>query len=496
MNQELLINVCEYETRVAVVNDGLLQELHLSRAGSSSITGNVYLGRVQRVIPGMQAAFVDIGLERPGFLHARDVSRSRGDDEASGGVPDIRSMLRPEQVVLVQVSKDPISTKGARLTTDLAIASRFVVLMPFSDHIGISQRIEDDEERERLKRSIEQARSQQGSGMGFIARTAAEGIDAAMIDTDVRFLARLWDRLANRHAGATAPACVYEELPLHIRMVRDVVLPDVSQIMIDDAATHDRVQTFVGEFLPEFDGRVKLHTDPSALFARYGVEEEIQRALLRTVPLKCGGSIVIEQTEAMTTIDVNTGGFLGSHDLEETVFRTNLEAAQIIPRQLRLRNLGGIVVVDFIDMTSEEHKREVMRVLEKLCDADSARIRIEGFSSLGLVQLSRKRTSDSLARQMCDPCERCEGRGVVKSAVSTCAEILRAVAQHAARHPRSEPCEYLIRASETVVDRFLDEDAEHLQSLSRRVGTPVRLQVEPCCLPGQFDLVLVQPARD
>ena len=496
MNQELLINVCEYETRVAVVNEGLLQELHLSRAGSGSITGNVYLGRVQRVIPGMQAAFVDIGLERPGFLHARDVARRRDDDDENRGVPDIRSVLRPEQVVLVQVSKDPISSKGARLTTDLAIASRFVVLMPFSDHIGISQRIDDDEERERLRTCIEQARAEHGSNMGFIARTAAEGVDAAMIDTDVRFLARLWDRLANRRVGASAPTCVYEELPLHIRMVRDVVLPDVSRIMIDDAATHDRVQAFVSEFLPEFDGRVKMHTDASALFARYGVEEEIQRALLRTVPLKCGGSIVIEQTEAMTTVDVNTGGFLGSHDLEETVFRTNLEAAQIIPRQLRLRNLGGIVVIDFIDMMSEEHKREVMRVLEKLCDADSARIRIEGFSSLGLVQLSRKRTSDSLARQMCDPCERCDGRGVVKSAVSTCAEILRTVAQHAARHQRSERCEYLIRAAEPVVDRFLDEDAAHLQSLSRRVGTPVRLQVEPCCLPGQFDLVLVQPARD
>ncbi len=497
MNVELLINVCEYETRVALVGDGLLQELHLSRAGSASITGNVYLGVVQRVIPGMQAAFIDIGLERPGFLHARDIARQRGAnaEEDGSAAPDIRKFLQAGERVLVQVNKDPISSKGARLSTDLAIASRYTVLMPFSEHIGISQRIEEDTERERLRSAIEELRAELGIGKGFIARTAAEGVGRDQLAADLRFLERLWERLLERRVRSAPPACIYEELPLHIRMVRDVVSPEVERIIIDDAGTFRRVQEFVSEFLPEFESRLHLHDEAAPLFSRYGVEEEIQRALKREVPLKCGGSIVIEQTEAMTTVDVNTGAYLGSHDLEETVFRTNMEAAQCIPRQLRLRNLGGIVVIDFIDMLEEAHKREVMRVLEKSCDADSARIRIEGFSSLGLVQMSRKRTSDSLVRQMCEPCERCEGRGVVKSAVSTCGEILRSVALHARKTQAPDASEYVIRAAECVVDRLLDEDAAHLERLSRSVGRTVRLQVEPCYLPGQYDLVLVQSAR-
>ncbi len=495
MNSELLINVCEYETRVALVADGLVSELHVSRSGSTSLTGNVYLGRVARVIPGMQAAFVDVGLERPGFLHARDIARDRSAEaEDSGAVPDIRQLLRPGDRILVQISKDPISTKGARLTTELAVASRYMVLMPFSEHIGISQRIDDEDERERLRSTIDALRVKRGEQIGFIARTAAEGASEDQLAADMSFLSRLWDRLLERRSQVQCPACVYEELPVHIRMVRDVVSPEVDSIIIDDYKTFVRVSSFVEEFLPEFNDRLMQHKERTGLFARYGVEEEIQRALGSEVGLKCGGSIVIEQTEAMTTIDVNTGGYLGGHDLEETVFRTNLEAAQLIPRQLRLRNLGGIVVIDFIDMRCEDNQREVLRALERAAEADAARTRIEGFSSLGLVQMSRKRTSDSLIRQLCEPCDRCQGSGLVKTAETTTGEILRNVALHAGTSTDSKSCEYLIRAGEQVVDRLLDEDAQHLANLSQQIGRRVRLQVEPCYRPGQFDVVLVQIA--
>ena len=489
MSAELLINVCEFETRVAVVADGLLQEVHLSRDGSSSLSGNVYLGRVEKVIPGMQAAFVAIGLERPGFLHVRDIAVRRPPGSDGGAkTPDIRSLVKAGDEVLVQITKDPISTKGARLTTDLAIASRFTVLMPFSDHIGISQRIEEEPERERLRALIDAHRAE---GQGFIARTAAEGADDAALARDMRFLNRLWDRLLERRAESEIESCVYEELPLHIRMVRDVVTPDVKAIVIDDDATYERVQGFVSRFLPEFESVLQRHEARTPILARYGVEDEINRALDSQVGLKCGGSIVIEQTEAMTTVDVNTGAFLGGTNLEETVYRANLEAASLIPRQLRLRNLGGIVVIDFIDMADEEHQRQVLRVLEKGFEADPARIRLEGFSSLGLVQLSRKRTMDSLQRLLCEPCERCDGTGLVKSAGTTSLEVLRALACE--REKSGAGHEIVVRSHEAVVDRLLDEDASYLERIAGQLGCSVRLQVEPCCGPGEFELMLMQP---
>ncbi|MGI9324912.1 MAG: Rne/Rng family ribonuclease [Pseudomonadales bacterium] len=499
MAEELIINVSDFETRVALLDQGSACEVHLARANNYSLTGNIYLGRVERVIPGMQAAFVDVGLERPGFLHARDIDDLKlpvGEDKVEHR--DIRDLLRTGQEIMVQVAKDPISTKGARLTAQLAIASRYLVLMPFTDHIGISQRIEDEAEKDRLRELVSSLREQQDVQVGFIVRTAGEGVAAGALEMDMRVLVRMWDKiLKNRHA-AGCPGSIYQEIPLHIRVVRDLAGPTLERIVIDHQPTFGRVRSFVEEFLPEFADRLEFYEEPRPLFERYGVEDELKRALGKTVELKCGGHLVIEQTEAMITIDVNTGKFLGGSNLEDTVFRANLEAAQMIPRQLRLRNLGGIVVIDFIDMIDEEHQRQVLRALEKASELDAARIRIEGFSSLGLVQLSRKRTRESLLQQLCEPCERCTGSGVVRTAATTCSEIFRAISQDSDLRCGALPKdagEYLIRATDSVVDRLLDEDSESLAQLGRLIGRDIRIQIEPSYGPGQFDIVLVQGVR-
>ncbi len=502
MTEELLINVNDFETRVALLAGGSVQEVHLARAEGYSLTGNIYLGKVERIVPGMQAAFIDLGLERPGFLHVRDIEGPRlmlG--EAPERAADIRDLLHDGQQLMVQVAKDPISGKGARLTTQLALASRYIVLMPFNDHIGISQRIEEEAERTRLKDLIDARRAAQGVAMGFIARTAAEGVGESVIDTEVRVLARMWDKILEKKRQVTCPALVYQEIPLHIRVVRDLAGPRLSRILIDHEETYQRVRDFVVDFLPESVDRVQLYQESRPLFERFGVEEELARALAKRVPLKSGGHLIIEQTEAMITIDVNTGGFLGASNLEDTVYRTNLEAAQVIPRQLRLRNLGGIIVIDFIDMEDEEHRRQVLRALEKACEADPARIRLEGFSSLGLVQMSRKRTRESLVQQVCEPCAKCSGLGVVKTPQTTCIEVFRAILRDARgrcagrENDAGAAVEYLIRATETVVDRLLDEDAAQLAALCREIGRDVRIQVEPSYGPGEFDVVLVQGAR-
>jgi ribonuclease G len=498
MAEELLITVSEFETRVAKLAGGAVQELHLAPASGYSLTGNIYIGKVERIIQGMQAAFVDVGLERPGFLHVRDIEGPRllqAENGEPSESPDIRDLLHEGQQLMVQVAKDPISGKGARLTTQLAIASRYMVLMPFTDHIGISQRIEDEAERERLKRLIDEVRQQQGIGMGFIARTAVDGADREAIEQDVRVLTRIWDKVLAKKANAACPDVVYEELPLHIRVVRDLTDPNVETIRIDHRDTYERVRRFVDEFIPDFSERMRLYDEDRQLFQRYGIDDEISRALDRKVSLKSGGHLVIEQTEAMTTIDVNTGGFLGSKSLEETVFRTNMEAAAVIPRQLRLRNLGGIIVIDFIDMEEEDHQRQVLRTLEKAAEADPSRMRIEGFSSLGLVQMSRKRTRESLIQQICEPCSQCGGAGFVKTPESTCLEVFRAIVEDARVRCKGPRQDYLIRSTADVVDRLLDEDADQLSRLSDQIGREISIQLEPSCQPGDFDIVLVQPMR-
>ncbi len=498
MAEELLINVHPFETRVALVAHGLLQEVHIARASGYSVTGNLYLGKVERIVPGMQAAFVDVGLQRPGFLHARDIDSPRiftanGEAEAQPR-PDIRDLLHDGQSVLVQVEKDPIATKGARLSTQLALASKYLVYMPNETHIGISQRIDDETERERLRETLSAVKAGCEIDGGIIARTAAEGAEAAQLENDIQLLHRIWQRVSRRAEAATAPSLVYEELPLHTRMIRDLAGEQTETIFIDDDQTYQRIRGYVDEFIPGYAERLHYYDGRRPLFERHGVEDEAMRALEPKVALKSGGSLVIEQTEAMISIDVNTGGFLGGHNLEETVFRANMEAAVAIPRQLRLRNLGGIIVIDFIDMEEEEHQRQVLRALEKALELDPARTRLEGFSSLGLVQMSRKRTRESLAQSMCSPCPSCNGVGFVRTPESTSVEVLRALSQDYQARCRNKSAEgdYLIRATEAVVDRLLDEDAEHLAELSRTIQRDVRIQVEPSYLEGQFDIVLVQ----
>ena len=497
MAEELLINVNPFETRVALVSHGLLQEIHIARADGYSVTGNIYMGKVERIVPGMQAAFVDIGLQRPGFLHARDINRPKVmvTDETSSekpDKPDIRKLLHEGQSVLVQVEKDPIATKGARLSTQLAIASKYLVLMPNEHHIGISQRIDDEAERQRLRAALSDI--QADAQFGIIARTASDGVEPEQLAADVALLQRIWARVLERSKTAQAPALIYEELPLHTRMVRELAGVETETIFIDQSRTYERIRRYVDEFIPAYAERLHFYDGKRPLFERHGVEDEVRRALDVKVALSSGGSLVIEQTEAMISIDVNTGGYLGGHNLEETVFRANMEAASAIPRQLRLRNLGGIIVIDFIDMEDEEHQRQVLRTLEKAAELDPARTRIMGFTELGLVQMSRKRTRESLAQVMCAPCEHCQGIGLVKTAESTSAEVLRALAQDYQVRCRGKGVEgeYLIRASESVVDRLLDEDAEHLAQLADYMDRPVRMQVEPSYMEGQFDIVLVQ----
>ena len=500
MAEELLINVNPFETRVALVAHGLLQEVHVARAEGYSVTGNIYLGRVERIVTGMQAAFVDIGLARPGFLHARDIDVPRiltADDGETKEVnkPDIRSLLHEGQSLLVQVEKDPISTKGARLSTQLALASKYLVMMPNETHVGISQRIEDEDERDRLRSALNDIRSSRGIDFGLIARTAAERAPEDHLASDIALLERIWQRVSER-AGEIeqAPAVVYEDLPLHSRMVRELVGLETETIFIDDEHTYRGIRRYVDEFIPSYAERVHFYDGRRPLFERHSVEDEVLRALESKVLLRSGGSLIIEQTEAMISVDVNTGGFLGGHNFEETVFRTNMEAAAAIPRQLRLRNLGGIIVIDFIDMVDSEHQRQVLRALEKAAEADPVRTRIEGFSALGLVQMSRKRTRESLAQVMCAPCANCNGQGIVRTAESTCVDVLRTLAQdyQARCNQKGGKGDYLIRATEAVVDRLLDEDAEHLTTLSQTMQREVRIQVEPSYLEGQFDIVLVQ----
>lgn len=492
MKEDVLINVNPFETRVALLSNGGLQELHLQPATGASAIGNVYRGRVVRILPGMQAAFVDIGSGRPGFLHARDLRGGGMLDDGSAPAA-IESLLHEGDMVLVQVAKDPIATKGARLTAQVAMPSRLLVLMPGNGHVGVSQRIEDEAERERLRALATEVREACDCPHGLIVRTVAEGATAEAMQADLQFLLRTWSEVLETRDQCRGVGLVYDDLPVHIRLMRDLVSPEVASIRIDCPHTFAHAQRYVRRFMPELQARLQLHDERVPLFDRFGVEDEIRRALDTRVPLKSGGYLLIEQTEAMITIDVNTGGFVGTHTLEETVFRTNLEAAGAIPRQLRLRNLGGIVVVDFIDMDNPEHQRQVLRVLEKACEPDPARIRCSGISSLGLVEMSRKRTRESLVQQLCEPCGSCGGRGYTRTAESVCHEVFRAILRDSERRGQHVPgATYLVRADGRVVDRLLDENAADVEALVERVRQPIRFQVEPSYGIEEFDVVLVQ----
>ncbi|MCH8498089.1 MAG: ribonuclease G [Marinobacter sp.] len=493
MSEEILINVTPVETRVALVENGMLQEAYIERTARKGIVGNIYKGKVVRVLPGMEAAFVDIGLERAAFIHASDVMVSNGSDEAVPStprtVPDIRSLLREGQSLVVQVTKDPIGTKGARLTTQLSIPSRYLVFMPDVQHIGISQRIEDETERERLKGIITAGfESLAMDSGGYIIRTAAEGAADADLLADMKYLTRLFQSVKERIATAKVPSVVYQDLPLFIRTIRDLIRPQTEKIRIDSRESYQRVMEFVDEFVAEFADKVEYYPGERPIFDLYSVEDEIQKALSRKVQLKSGGYVIIDQTEAMTTIDINTGAFVGHRNLEETIFKTNLEAARAIGRQLRLRNLGGIIIIDFIDMDDPEHQRQVHRMLEKMLERDHAKTKITGVSELGLVEMTRKRTTESLGQVLCEPCPVCDGRGFLKTSETICYEVFREIL----RINRAYDAEsYLVMASQKVVDRLLDEESDNVADLETFIGKSIRFQVEPFYTQEQYDVVLL-----
>ena len=493
MSEEILINVTPVETRVALVENGMLQEAYIERTSRKGIVGNIYKGKVVRVLPGMEAAFVDIGLERAAFIHASDVACTQQPSDESGDgpktVPDIRTLLREGQSLVVQVTKDPIGTKGARLTTQLSIPSRYLVFMPGVSHVGISQRIEDETERARLKTLIEEAAAEDSDVQGgYIIRTAAEAAQAEELIADMTYLHRLSVSIKERIGKVQAPAVVYQDLPLFIRTIRDLIRPQTEKGRIDSRESYQRVMEFVREFVTEFADKVEYYPGERPIFDLYSVEDEIQKALSRKVQLKSGGYVIIDQTEAMTTIDINTGAFVGHRNLEETIFKTNLEAARAISRQLRLRNLGGIIIIDFIDMEDPEHQRQVHRMLEKMLERDHAKTKITGVSELGLVEMTRKRTTESLGQVLCEPCPICDGRGFLKTSETVCYEIFREIL----RVNRAYEAEnYLVMASQSVVDRLLDEESDNVADLETFITKTIRFQVEPFYSQEQYDVVLL-----
>ena len=491
MSAEILINVTPMETRVALIEQGLLQEIYIERKNHFGPVGNIYVGKVVRVMPGMQAAFVDIGLERAGFIHAADISPvdAEGFEGPSEREAGIAQLVREGQMLVVQVVKEPIASKGARLTTHLSVASRYLVYMPRNRHIGISQRIESEEERERLLGLMERCLEQEEllNRGGFILRTAAEGASEAELGADIRFLRRLWNAVERRIQSAGETRVVYRDLVLYMRAMRDLIKPQVERIRIDDRGICEEVMEFSREFIPEIVDQVELYEGERPLFDLYGVDDEIEKALSRTVKLKSGGNLVIDQNEAMTTIDVNTGAFLGSRNQGETIFKTNLEAAKAAARQLKVRNLGGMIILDFIDMEDEEHRRQVLRTLAKALEKDPARTKISTMSDLGLVEMTRKRSRESLEQILCHECPTCKGRGTVKTPETVCYEVFREIMRVARAFENDA---LLVIASQEVVDRLLDEESSTVADLEELVGKRISFQVEPIYTTEQFDVVL------
>jgi len=483
LNEQILINVTPQETRVAVTEQGAVQELHVERDSSRGLVGNIYLGRVCRVLPGMQSAFVEIGLPRAAFLHVADIWMAR-----SGGVErPIEKILSEGQTLLVQVVKDPIGSKGARLSTQVSIAGRLLVYLPQDPHIGISQRIEDEAEREQLREKLH-ALIPPGETGGFIVRTVAEQATEAELGADIEYLITLWKQI--QQAAHTAPpqALLYQDLSLATRVLRDLVSDTTERIIVDSRETYGKVLEFAQRYTRQAIPILEHYTGERPLFDLFGVEDEIERALGRRVDLKSGGYVIVDQTEALTTIDVNTGGFVSGRSFDDTIFKTNLEATQAIARQLRLRNLGGIIIVDFIDMESAEHRDAVLAEFRKALSKDRTRVTVNGFSQLGLVEMTRKRTRESLAHVLCEPCPVCKGRGELKTPQTICYEILREILR-ADRQFNAK--EYRILAAQKVIDLFLDEESAGLTQLGDFIGKPISMQVETAYMQEQYDVILV-----
>ncbi|AEV24848.1 MULTISPECIES: ribonuclease G [Azospira] len=493
MPEEILINFTPQETRVAVMHQGVAQELHIERTASLGIVGNIYLGKVVRILPGMQSAFIDVGLERTAFLHVADIwlprhsekNGEKGDGE--GGMRPIERILTEGQSLVVQVIKDPIGTKGARLSTQISIAGRMLVYLPQEKHIGVSQRIEDEQEREQLRERLTRLVPEDEKG-GFIVRTMAENASDEELANDIEYLRKTWRGIKENSLRVAPPHLLYQELSLSQRVLRDFVNPETSRIVIDSRENFQKLKEFAALYTPKVLELLDHYTGERPLFDLHGVEDEIQKALARRVDLKSGGYLIIDQTEAMTTIDVNTGGFVGVRNFDDTIFKTNLEAAQTIARQLRLRNLGGIIIVDFIDMENPEHRDAVLAEFNKALARDHTKMTVNGFTALGLVEMTRKRTRESLAHVLCETCPTCGGRGEVKTARTVCYEILRELLREARQFNARE---YRILAAPSVIDLYLDEESQSLAMLSDFIGKAISLQAEASYNQEQYDIVLM-----
>ncbi|MBZ6067047.1 ribonuclease G [Aeromonas schubertii] len=489
MSVELLINVTPSETRVALVENGQLQEVHVERQARRGIVGNIYKGKISRVLPGMQAAFVDIGMDKAAFLHASDIVPHtecvaiKEKEQFQAG--NIAELVRQGQDIMVQVVKDPLGTKGARLTTDITLPSRYLVFMPGSAHVGVSQRIESEAERERLKRVVSAYVDELG---GFIIRTAAEGVGEQELEQDAAFLKRLWRKILERKQKYPPCRVIYEDPSLAFRVVRDFVGTELDKIRVDSRQSFESLKRFCEEYVPELAGKLEYYPGESPIFDLYDVENEIQRALERKVELKSGGYLIIDQTEAMTTVDINTGAFVGHRNLEETIFNTNVEATAAIARQLRLRNLGGIIIIDFIDMQSEDHRRRVLHSLELALAKDRAKTNVNGFSQLGLVEMTRKRTRESLEHVLCSECPECQGRGRVKTVESVCYEILREIIRVNRAYDADQ---FTVYAAPAVAEFLRGEESHSLAELEVFIGKQVRVVSEPLCSQEQFDVVMM-----
>jgi len=483
--EDILINITPQETRVAMLVSGSVQEVLVERTGSRGLVGNIYMGRVTRVLPGMQSAFVEVGLGRAAFLHVADIFEHR----RPNGEPakPIEKILSEGQPQLVQVSKDPIGTKGARLSTQISIAGRMLVYLPQDPHIGISQRIEDETGRQMLRDKVKELLPPDEQG-GYIIRTLAETATDEELAADIEYLRYLWRDIRERALGAEPPQLLYQDLSLAQRVLRDMVSAKTASVNVDSRENYQKLVDFAERYMPTVRSKLEHYTGERPLFDLYNVEPEIEKALARRVELKSGGYLILDQTEAMTTIDVNTGAYVGSRNFDDTIFKTNLEAAQAIARQLRLRNLGGIIIIDFIDMESEEHRGAVLEEFKRALARDRTRMTVNGFTQLGLVEMTRKRTRESLAHVLCEPCPTCGGRGEVKTARTVCYEILREILREARAFNARE---FRVLASQPVIDLFLEDESASLAMLSDFIGKPVSVQVETSCGQEQFDIVLM-----
>ena len=487
MNEDILINITPQETRVALVLQGAVQELHIERTLTRGLAGNVYLGKVVRVLPGMQSAFIDIGLERAAFLHVADIWEARPHDGSNAPPTPIEKLLFDGQVLTVQVIKDPIGTKGARLSTQISIAGRMLVYLPQDHHIGISQKIEKEADREQLRTKLQSLLPADEKG-GYIVRTQAEEASLEDLAADVDYLRKTWGAIVQGARSLPPTTLLYQDLSLAQRVLRDFVHEETASIQVDSRENFLKLVEFAQVYTPSVLSRMAHYTGERPLFDLYGVEEEILRALGRRVDLKSGGYLIVDQTEAMTTIDVNTGGYVGGRNFADTIFKTNLEAAHAIARQLRLRNLGGIIILDFIDMENNEHRNQVLAELKKTLARDRTKVSVSGFSALGLVEMTRKRTRESLAHILCEPCPACAGKGQVKTSRTICYEILRELLREAKQF---NPREFRIVASQEVIDLFLEEESQHLAMLGDFIGKRISLQVEKGYPQEQYDVILI-----